>query len=84
MYILRLYRQEQIWQRFGIATPRNASCGWLMKAAECCEPLCELLRKHAYIRQFSKEFMPTLKLAKNAVRYYAALAERYFKLAIRT
>ena len=43
---LPLYRQEQIWQRYGIHIPRNSNCGWLMKTAELCEPLYGLLRQH--------------------------------------
>ena len=36
---LPLYRQEHIWQRYGVTIPRNSSCGWLMKTAELAEPL---------------------------------------------
>ncbi len=39
-----LYRQEMIWQRYGVTIPRNTSCGWLMKIAEICEPLLPLLQ----------------------------------------
>lgn len=41
-----LYRQEQIWQRYGIDLPRNTVCGWLMKTAEKCEPLWTLIAEH--------------------------------------
>lgn len=43
---LPLYRQKQIWQRYGIHIPRNSSCGWLMKTGELCEPLYLLLCHH--------------------------------------
>jgi transposase len=37
-----LYRQEAIWQRFGIDMPRSSLCGWLMKVSELCKPLIKL------------------------------------------
>jgi len=43
---LPLYRQEQIWQRYGVDIPRNTVCGWLMKTAEICEPLWALIAEH--------------------------------------
>ena len=39
-----LYRQEMIWARYGVVIPRNTSCDWLMKTAEICQPLLQLLR----------------------------------------
>jgi transposase len=42
---LPLYRQESIWQRYGVTIPRNTSCDWLMKTAELCMPLLNLLKK---------------------------------------
>ena len=43
---LPLYRQEHIWQRYGVAIPRNTLCGWIMKTANLCEPLWHLLGEH--------------------------------------
>lgn len=43
---LPLYRQEQIWRRYGIEMPRNTMCDWLMKTAEQCEPLWNALAEH--------------------------------------
>lgn len=39
-----LYRQEQIWARNKIELPRNTTCAWVMKAAELCTPLYQVLR----------------------------------------
>ena len=39
-----LYRQEQQWKRLGIDLPRHSCCAWLMKVAELCEPLYDLLK----------------------------------------
>lgn len=41
-----LYRQAAIWERFGIDMPRSSLCGWLMKVAEICKPLIEVMKKH--------------------------------------
>ena len=43
---LPLYRQEAIWQRMEIDIPRSSLCGWILKTAELCAPLIELLRKN--------------------------------------
>jgi transposase len=43
---LPLYRQAQIWQRYGVDLPRNTLCGWLMKTAEKCEMLWSLIAEH--------------------------------------
>lgn len=49
---LPLYRQEAIWQRLDIDMSRSSLCGWLLKTAELCEPLIQLLQveiiKHDY------------------------------------
>lgn len=41
-----LYRQEAIWERMEIDMPRSSLCGWVLKVAELCEPLVNLLRKN--------------------------------------
>ena len=41
---LPLYRQEAIWQRYGVTIPRNTSCDWLMKTAGICMPLLDHLK----------------------------------------
>ena len=43
---LPLYRQEQIWKRYGIHLPRNTVCDWLMKTAGQCEILWQLIANH--------------------------------------
>lgn len=40
-----LYRQEHIWARNQITLPRNTACAWVMKAAELCQPLWEIIRR---------------------------------------
>jgi len=42
---LPLYRQEKIFSRLGIELNRSTMAGWMVKAAESCEPLMGLLRK---------------------------------------
>lgn len=43
---LPLYRQESIWNRLEIDMPRSSLCGWILKMAELCEPLINLLQKN--------------------------------------
>lgn len=51
---LPLYRQEAIWQRLDIDLPRSSLCGWVLKIAELCAPLIQLLQKnmlmHSYVQ----------------------------------
>jgi transposase len=42
---LPLYRQEKLFARYGIELTRSTMAGWMLKAAERCEPLLSLLRK---------------------------------------
>lgn len=41
---LPLYRQEHIWARNKIELPRNTTCAWVMKSADLCEPLVNVMR----------------------------------------
>lgn len=41
---LPLYRQEKIFARMGIDLSRATMAGWLVKAAQCCSPLMDLLQ----------------------------------------
>jgi transposase len=42
---LPLYRQEKIFSRHGIEHTRSTMAGWMVKAAERCEPLMRLLQR---------------------------------------
>jgi transposase len=42
---LPLYRQEKIFARHGIELTRSTMAGWMVKAADRCEPLMGLLQK---------------------------------------
>jgi transposase len=41
---LPLYRQEKIWQRYGVDLPRKSLCYWILKSAELAEPLISLMK----------------------------------------
>jgi len=45
---LPLYRQEKIFSRYGIELSRQTMAGWMVKAAECCNPLMDLLYKELH------------------------------------
>jgi transposase len=45
---LPLYRQEKIFSRYGIELNRSTMAGWMVKAAECCAPLMELVYKELH------------------------------------
>ena len=40
-----LYRQEAIWKRNGVDLPRNTTCAWIIKTAELCKPLYNLMKQ---------------------------------------
>lgn len=40
---LPLYRQEKIFSRLGVELTRSTMAGWMVKAAQCCNPLMDLL-----------------------------------------
>jgi transposase len=42
---LPFYRQEKILARHGVIIPRSTLCNWAIRAAECCLPLLEFLKK---------------------------------------
>ncbi|NTW37257.1 MAG: IS66 family transposase, partial [Syntrophobacteraceae bacterium] len=42
---LPLYRQEKIFARYGVELTRSTMASWMVKAAECCQPLIGLLRQ---------------------------------------
>jgi transposase len=42
---LPFYRQEKLFERIGIDISRSSMCNWIIKVAEKCEPLMELLNK---------------------------------------
>lgn len=43
---LPLYRQQSIWERMEIDMSRSSLCGWILKVAELCGSLIELLQKN--------------------------------------
>jgi transposase len=45
---LPLYRQEKIFARYGIDLTRSTMAGWMVKAAESCEPVIKLLYKELH------------------------------------
>jgi len=51
---LPLYRQEGIWERMEIDMPRSSLCGWVLKTAELCEPLVNLLQKNIVIGEYAQ------------------------------
>ncbi|MGA2225352.1 MAG: IS66 family transposase [Syntrophobacteraceae bacterium] len=40
---LPLYRQEKIFERYGIELNRSTMAGWMVKAAQACKPVMDLL-----------------------------------------
>jgi transposase len=45
---LPLYRQEKIFERHGIEINRSTMAGWMVKAAESCTPVMDLLYKELH------------------------------------
>lgn len=44
-YHLPLYRQEIIFRQLGVDLPRNTTCWWMIKVAELCKPIYEIMGK---------------------------------------
>ena len=44
-YHLPLYRQEIIFRQLGVDLPRNTTCWWMIKVAELCKPIYEIMEK---------------------------------------
>ena len=65
---LPLYRQEHIWNRYGIDIPRNTMCGWLLTVAELCEPLWEQLKHHILAYDYAQADETTVQVMKEAER----------------
>jgi transposase len=42
---LPLYRQEKIFERYGIEISRSTMAGWMVSVAQSCEPVMDLLYK---------------------------------------
>jgi len=45
VYHLPLYRQEIIFRQLGIDLPRNTTCWWMIKVAELCKPIYEIMEQ---------------------------------------
>ncbi|MES2661794.1 MAG: IS66 family transposase [Pseudomonadota bacterium] len=65
---LPLYRQEAIWQRIGIDMPRSSLCGWILKVAELCDPLIQLLQKEIITHDYIQADETTLQVLNEAGR----------------
>jgi transposase len=65
---LPLYRQETIWQRLEIDLPRSSLCGWLMKVAELCVPLHDLLQKNIIKENYTQADETTVQVLEEVGR----------------
>lgn len=59
---LPLYRQESIWNRLEIDMPRSSLCGWVLKTAELCEPLVNLLQKNIIAHDYTQADETTVQV----------------------
>lgn len=65
---LPLYRQEKIFQRQGIDLPRATTARWLIKAAEACRPLINLMQEDLLSGQVLQCDETTLQVLKEEDR----------------
>ena len=63
-----LYRQEHIWARNQIILPRNTTCAWVMKSAELCEPVWEMIRRLIVLGHYVQVDETTVQVLKEAQR----------------
>lgn len=61
---LPLYRQEKIWERIAVNLPRSSLCGWVLKTAELCEPLIQLLQKNIISSDYAQADETTVQVMK--------------------
>jgi transposase len=64
-----LYRQEAIWQRLDIDLPRSSLCGWILKTAECCEPLVHLLKQAIILYDYTQADETPVEVLNEANRH---------------
>lgn len=58
---LPLYRQQAIWERMEVDMPRSSLCGWVLKTAELCAPLVDLLQKNIFLMIMCKSMKRAFK-----------------------
>ena len=63
-----LYRQEKIWARNKVELPRNTTCAWVMKAAELCLPLWQMIRQEIVASQYVQVDETTVQVMKEPQR----------------
>ena len=61
---LPLYRQEKMWERIAVNLPRSSLCGWVLKAAELCEPLVKQLQKAIVAYDYAQADETTVQVMK--------------------
>lgn len=59
---LPLYRQESIWNRLEIDMPCSSLCAWILKTAELCEPLVNLLQKNIIAYDYAQADETTVQV----------------------
>ncbi len=57
-----LYRQESIWERLDITMPRSSLCDWILKVAELCVPLVNLLQQNIVAHDYAQADETTIQV----------------------
>lgn len=65
---LPLYRQEKMWERIAVNLPRSSLCGWVLKAAELCEPLIKQLQKAIVVYDYAQADETTVQVMQEKER----------------
>jgi len=65
---LPLYRQEKMWARIAVNLPRSSLCGWVLKAAELCDPLVKLLQRNIVTHDYAQADETTVQVMKEEGR----------------
>lgn len=61
---LPLYRQEKIWDAFGVSMPRGMLCNWIKKVGVLIFPLLEKLKQHLISNNYIQADETTVQVLK--------------------
>jgi transposase len=59
---LPLYRQEQIWQRYGVDVPRQTMCNWVIKCAKLLSRIVDVMKANILASNYARADETTVQV----------------------